>query len=95
MRWQIFIKPQDEVSLFLSGTSGTDNDLNYNNISLAIPMGPMKWDVLKYVRGSIDPPNKDIDTDWLDALFVAMDYLRSNEYVPYSIFPPMDLASAF
>lgn len=67
------------MALFLSGTAGTANDLDYNNISLAIPMGPMKWDVLKYVRSSIDPPNDGIDTDWLDALFVAMDYLRSNE----------------
>lgn len=67
------------MALFLSGTNGSDNDLGYKNISLAIPMGPMKWDILRYVRNSIDPPNDGIDSDWLDALIVAMDYLRSNK----------------
>lgn len=69
------------MALFISGTYVEDNELHYDNISLAIPMGPMKWDMLQYIRNSIDPPNNDVDTDWLDALFVAMDYLRSNEYV--------------
>lgn len=67
------------MALFLSGTTSTANDLGYENISLAIPMGPMKWDVLKYVRNSIDPPNDAIDSDWLDALIVTMDYIRSTE----------------
>lgn len=67
------------MALFLSGTSGMDNNLSYANISMAIPMSPMKWDMLRYVRNSIDPPNDGIDSDWLDALIVAMDYLRSIE----------------
>ena len=71
------------MSLILLGTTSTDNELNkqhqggYENINHAIPMKPMSWDILKYVKDSIDPPTDDGFTgDWLDAIVVAMDHFN-------------------
>lgn len=75
--FQIFTKPTDEIALFLLGTNSTDNDLNYKNISLALPMNSINWDILKYVQSNIDPPSAETTADWLDAIIVAMDYFRA------------------
>lgn len=72
------------MSLFLLGTETTDNHLNegnpgnYTNISHALGLKPMNWDFLKYVQKNIDPPTGSIG-DWVDAIIVAMDYLRNQE----------------
>lgn len=78
---QLFTKPKDEVSLLLMGTENTDNDLNeegggYEHISTGFHMAPANWAMIKYVK-SIHPPNDGIAADWLDAIAVAMNYLKS------------------
>lgn len=81
----MFTKPQDEMSLLLLGVPLTDNDLNdkqkggYENIAHGFPMKPVHWDMLNYINRSLDPPSDNIEGDWIDAIFVAMDYLRTLE----------------
>lgn len=76
---QLFSKPKDEVSLLLMGTNETDNELNielqgYEHISHGIRMGCVTWNMLKFVDSSID--GSGVNADWLDAIVVAMNYLR-------------------
>lgn len=66
------------------GTTITSNSLNkelggYEHISDTFPMAPTNWDMLNYLENSIDPPNEKIEADWLSAIVVAMDYLKSLE----------------
>lgn len=74
---QIFTKPKDELSLFLVGTKGNDNHLGYDNISHALEMAPMSWDILKYVQQSIDPPSEGVTGDWVAGIIVATDYFHN------------------
>lgn len=53
--------------------------MDYEHISLVIPMAPMSWDMLHYVKKQIDPPNETITADWIDGIIVAMDYLKEIE----------------
>lgn len=69
------------MALFLIGTDDKSNDLNYEHISLAFPMASMNWDMLNYVKKSIDPPNENETADWIDGIIVAMDYLKKVECV--------------
>lgn len=73
------------MSLLLLGVPFTDNELNekfgsgYEHIAHGFPMKPVNWDMLNYIKRSIDPPKDDVEGDWIDAIFVAMDYLRNLE----------------
>lgn len=74
---KLFSESKDEVSLILFGTPDTANDLaakdGYQNITVARPLGPVDWDLLKYIQN--DVTSSDISADFLDALVVAMDHL--------------------
>lgn len=73
------------MSLLLLGASVTDNELNerhgdgYEHIAHGFHMKPVSWEMLNYINRSIDPPKDDVEGDWIDAIFVAMDYLRNLE----------------
>lgn len=78
---QLLTKPKDEVSLLLMGTDITDNEMNaevggYEHISTGFHMAPANWRMIKYVE-AIRPPNGAATADWLDAIVVAMNYLKS------------------
>lgn len=80
----MFTKPKDEVSLLLMGTSTTANGLHdeldgYEYISNAFPMAPTNWNMLNYLENSIDPPHKSNEGDWLEAIVIAMNDLKSLE----------------
>lgn len=67
--------------MLLIGTPTTDNDLNYElggyeYISNGFPMAPTNWNMLNVVN-SIEKPNEKITGDWLDAIIVAMHYLKT------------------
>lgn len=67
--------------LLLMGTEDTDNELNtelsdYEHITNGFPMAVVTWNVLKYVEYSIDPVQSEVVADWLDAIIVAMHYLK-------------------
>lgn len=73
------------MSLLLLGVPFTDNDLNekfghgYEHIAHGFPMKPVNWEMLSYINRSIDPPKDNIEGDWIDGIFVAMEYLRHLE----------------
>lgn len=73
------------MSLLLLGAAFTDNELNerhgggYEHIAHGFHMKPVNWEMLNYINRSIDPPKDDVEGDWIDAIFVAMDYLRNLE----------------
>jgi ATP-dependent DNA helicase 2 subunit 2 len=65
---QLFAESKDEVSLILLGTEGTANELHssedptaYCNITVARPLGPVDWDLLKYIENDLKPGNTPAD----------------------------------
>lgn len=78
----IFTKPKDEVSLFLMGTEESKNRLfedhgGYDHISKAFPFVVPSWDLLRILRNDIQ--HTKYSGDWMDALIVALDYIKSEE----------------
>lgn len=77
---KIFSKPKDEIGLILMGTDSTHNNLNstlggYENISEAFDVATTNWQMLKILDKEISQ-NKS-DADWLDAIIVAMDFMKT------------------
>lgn len=77
---KIFSKPKDEIGLILMGTNSTHNNLHttlggYENISEAFDIGTTNWQMLKILDKEISSNNN--DADWLDALIVAMDFMKN------------------
>lgn len=78
----IFTKPKDEIALFLMGTDETKNDLaescgGHEHISHATGFVTPTWDLLRILRNDIQ--NTENGSDWLDALNVAIDFIRNKE----------------
>lgn len=65
--------------MLLIGTNSTYNALGYEHISNGFAMAPAHWDMIRYVR-SIDASKNTVTADWLAAILVAMDYLKSLRY---------------
>lgn len=61
------------MALILFGTPETANDLagedSYQNITVARPLGPVDWDLLKYVHNDIK--SSDVSGDCILALTFA------------------------
>lgn len=67
--------------MILMGTNGTDNELNteyggYEHISNGFTNGAITWNMLKYVEASVEPTTEGT-ADWLDAIVVAMNNLKT------------------
>ncbi|XP_070533798.1 X-ray repair cross-complementing protein 5-like [Ptychodera flava] len=77
---KVFADSKDEVALVLFGTPNTGNELaedeEYQNITVAKPMGPATLDLLEYVVKDIQASN--ISADFVDALVVSMDLLEKS-----------------
>lgn len=78
----IFVKPKDEVAIFLMGTDESNNALyqnhgGYEHISNATGFVVPTWDLLKILRNDIQHTQN--DTDWLDALIVAIDFINTEK----------------
>lgn len=76
----IFTKPKDEIAIFLLGTTDSKNNLalehgGYDHITLAVPFVSPSWNLLRVLRNDIQCTNH--KSDWLDALIVAVDYIKS------------------
>ncbi|XP_063234073.1 X-ray repair cross-complementing protein 5-like isoform X2 [Bacillus rossius redtenbacheri] len=71
---KIFAESKDEVGLVLMGTEGTDNSLGYEHISVACDLQLVSWDMLESLERDAKPSGA--AADWLDALVVAVDFLR-------------------
>ncbi|XP_006822840.1 X-ray repair cross-complementing protein 5-like, partial [Saccoglossus kowalevskii] len=77
---KVFADSKDEVGLVLFGTSETANDLaegeEYQNITVAKPLGLATISLLEYVVKDIQPSN--ISADFVDALVVSMDLMEKS-----------------
>lgn len=78
----IFTKPKDEIAIFLMGTTEAKNNLSlehggYDHITLAVPFVSPSWDILRVLRNDIQSTKH--KTDWLDALIVAVDYIKCEQ----------------
>ncbi|KAJ6645641.1 X-ray repair cross-complementing protein 5 [Pseudolycoriella hygida] len=78
---KIFSAPKDEIGLILVGSDCTNNALNkslgdYENISVALDLEQANWQMLRIVEREIVGPSNS-EGDWLDALIVAMDFLKT------------------
>lgn len=76
---KIFTKPKDEVAILLMGTDESANKLNqtlggYEHISKGTGLIYPTWDILRVLKNSIRLG--EYDADWLDALIVAMDFIK-------------------
>lgn len=83
---QIITRSNDEVALILIGSADTYNDLNrerggYNDISLALQMKPVNWNILRYIHKQMRVPSEYTTADWLDGLTVAISYFQALEWV--------------
>lgn len=63
------------------GTNRTNNNLHnnlggYENISVAIDLAITNWNMIKIIDMEIKKENG--NADWMDALIVAMDFLRTS-----------------
>lgn len=66
------------------GTETTDNELNsemsnYEHITAPFPMAAVTWNMVKYLEQSMDEVEDGVTADWLDAIIIAMHYLRPYE----------------
>lgn len=76
----IFTKPKDEVAIFLMGTDEANNHLfeahgTYDHISIATSFVVPDWNLLRILRNDIQ--NTKNNSDWLEALIVAIDYINA------------------
>lgn len=76
----MFTTPKDEIALILIGTDCTNNVLNttlgdYEHISVAFNLEQTNWQMLRILEREIEAPTSS-EGDWLDALIVAMDFLK-------------------
>lgn len=79
--FQIFANLKDEVALILLGSEETNNNLNYKNISVAHSLGLPSWEMVQFVE---DLKETVVDADWIDAIVVAVDFLKEETvYVIY------------
>jgi len=76
------VKSKSEACIILFGTDGTANPLNdgsdsggYDHITLCQELSVMDVEMLKFVNSQITPGGA--DGDFVDALVVAMDHLRT------------------
>ncbi|XP_052251500.1 X-ray repair cross-complementing protein 5-like isoform X2 [Dreissena polymorpha] len=74
---KMFAESKDEIALILVGSEETDNPLaegdNYQNISIANPLGIVDFDFLKLVQTDVKAST--VSGDFLDGIVVAMDHI--------------------
>lgn len=79
---QIFSQPHDEVALVLMGTDATSNNLNatlddgYDHIVVAFNLETTNWSMLQLLTREVVAGSA--EADWMDAIIVAIDLLKSN-----------------
>lgn len=66
------------------GTEETENDLNiecddYEHIKFGFDLAPTDWNMLRFIEHRLHRPNANFEADWLDAIVVAMDYLKKKD----------------
>ncbi|KAL6100702.1 xrcc5 [Pungitius sinensis] len=76
---QVFAETKDELALVLFGTDSTKNSLDqdgqYQNITVHRPLTVPDFQLLEEIENQIHPENQ--QADWLDALVVCMDLLKT------------------
>uniref|UniRef100_A0A665WWP2 X-ray repair cross-complementing protein 5 n=1 Tax=Echeneis naucrates TaxID=173247 RepID=A0A665WWP2_ECHNA len=76
---QVFAETKDELALVLFGTDSTKNPLaqdgQYQNISIHRHLMMPDFDLLEEIENQIHPESQQVD--WLDALVVCMDLLKT------------------
>ncbi|KAK5607056.1 hypothetical protein CRENBAI_008849 [Crenichthys baileyi] len=76
---QVFAETKDELALVLFGTDSTKNPLDqngqYQNITVHRHLMVPDFELLEEIEHQIHPENQ--QADWLDALVVCMDLLRT------------------
>jgi hypothetical protein len=77
--FQILANLKDEIALILLGSNETGNGLDYKNIKLTHSLALPSWEMVQFVN---DLKGTTVNGDWLDAVVVAMDVLKTEtEYV--------------
>jgi len=73
---KLFSESKDELGVVLFGTQDTSNNLNYENVRV-LERGLCKadWDTVKYLQQHVEGTN--VESDWIDAVVVALDFLKS------------------
>ncbi|XP_034247573.1 X-ray repair cross-complementing protein 5 isoform X2 [Thrips palmi] len=76
---KIFTRSKDEIGLILLGSEDTNNPLandeNYNNIEIRHQLQCANWRMVQTI--SSFKKGTSVDGDWLDALIVAADFMRT------------------
>jgi len=74
---KVFGESKDLVGVVLFGCQDTSNSLDYENIRvLDRGLAQADWETVTYLREHV--VGTDLETDWLDALVVALDFLKVN-----------------
>lgn len=79
---KLYGESPDRMALVLCGTEKSDNPLDYENITLADCsdgcLCVSDYNLLEYVEKYVKSYKCDVETDFLDGLVVALDFLKRN-----------------
>jgi len=73
---KLFGESKDEIGVILFGSEDTNNTLEYDGVNvLGRGLAQADWEIITYIREHVKGTQK--DGDWIDAVVVALDFLRS------------------
>jgi len=73
---KLFGESKDEIGVVLFGTAGSLNPLDYDGVTvLERGLAQADWETVTYIRNHVKGTQN--ETDWLDAVVVALDFLRT------------------
>jgi len=73
---KLFGESKDEIGVILFGTDSSNNSLEYDGINVVgRGLAQADWEVITYLREHVKGTQK--DGDWIDAVVVALDFLKT------------------
>jgi len=73
---KLFGESKDEIAVVLFGADDTKNTLDYDGINvLGRGLAQADWEIITYIREHVKGTDK--EGDWIDAVVVALDFLKT------------------
>jgi len=73
---KLFGESKDEIGVILFGTDETINPLDYDGVTvLERGLAQADWEIVSYIRNHVKGTQN--ESDWIDAVVVALDFLRT------------------
>ena len=73
---RLFSESKDEICLVMLGSEETNNNLDYDNVSVfERGFATADWDLVTFLREHVQGTG--VEADWLDSVIVSLDLLRT------------------